>query len=348
MPELAISRNAEQVIRSVNKHKTLLLIGESSKRFGVNEILYYDSLDKAITDYGEGSLVDAFRTAKRMKASYVFLLNMSNKEDLIDMFDVIKEYDFAYIAPVNFYMSDVFYDGNNNGRETTYAEYYRRRVSRFNDSTLVLTDKHASLYEDIDHFLDEMKTISTKNKYRYASLQRGRNLLFVTNNLKDFKMSNVVLASALASQEVSVYPSFDKFEAVFDIGPNDINDADIAYFRNDMTKRATIENLVNMEQEIPMLKSVFVDRIIKVIKRSIDFHEFHGKGYRVAHKLQIERLLTSYLEQITGSLIRQYTIDRIEFVKESIGVGRIECTFTIWPKSTVGGYTIVLGGRENE
>lgn len=347
MLDIFITQETERVIRSVDKNRTMLIIGSDANRFNVNTISYYDSLEKAKMEYGDSDLTKAFEVAQEIGAPHVFLLNMKNQIDYVDLIDVLKQYDFAYIVPINIYISDYFLDAGKNNKRTYYAVDYMNRASYHNNSTIIFTDQHASLYEDIDTFLEDMK-VKVDEIYDSVPLHaKSNNIAFVANNLERYPMSNVVLASALCSSEPGIYPSIKKTRAVFDIDSFDIDNYEIIYFKNNVSLEVTIENLVNFNKEAMLLKSIFVDRIVKYILRTLDMSELHGKLYRAYHKVQAQRMLENYFEAIKGRMIREYTIDSIEFIHEAAGVGYMECTVSIWVNSTVGPYTLKLGGGSN-
>lgn len=344
MIEIDISPETKSVLRSVEKNRTLLIIGSDANRYAVNNILYYESIEKAINDYGESELTDAFKIAQEFGVKGAFLLNNKDKRDYIDIFTMLKQYDFAYITPVNLYASDYFYNINENGKKVFFANDYISRSASFNHSLMLMTDKHASLYEHIDDYINEMKLTVSRLKEKIKIQDQGKNLAIVANNLKNYTMANVVIASILASSGYGEYPTIErKLPAIFNIDLIDVGDSEIIFFKNHVDRSVTIENLVNMEKEYPMLKSIYVDRIIKYIIRTLDMTALHGNLYREYHKLQAEKMLEKYFNTIEGSLIRKYKIESIKFIHEQAGVGYLECIISVWVKSTSEKFTLRIG-----
>lgn len=343
MLDIFITQETERVVRSVDRNKTMLIIGQADKPFGINTIEYYDSSKRVVEDYGDNALSQAFQVAKAFGAPHVFLLNMENKEDYIDLIKVLRQYDFAYITPINLYLSDFFYDVSANRKKLYYVTDYMKRASFHNDSTMILTDKHASLYEHIDHFLDEMKSHVRNVSSQINGIGKGNNLVFVANNLRNYTMANVVLGSLLC-QDAGEYPTLGRTPVVFDIDNFDVEPEEIVYFKNNLQGIASVENLVNFIKVDPLRKSVYVDRIVKHIVRTLDMTSLHGNLYRAYHKLRAEKMLEEYFNALTDVMIRSYKIESIQFITESIGSGYLECTISIWPKSTVGKYTLTIGG----
>lgn len=342
MLEVHLDQDPQYVIKYINKNKSILIIGDATKNFSLNQIKYYDSIKKVRDDYGGGSLVEGFEIAKEFKAEHVFLLNIREKDDYIDFANILKQYDFSYVVPLNLYISDYFHDLNRNGSKIYYIQDYIERVSQFNQSTFIFTDKHAELYEDIDEFLDESKKQCAAITGRIAKGSSGNNFVFIANNIFGCMYANIALASALANTDIGEHPFVESREVVFDIDDFDIGEHPIAYFKNNHLTKMTIENLVNLEKFAPILKSVFVDRIIKYIMRSFDLTKFHGRLYTPHQKILIEKEVVQYLDSLMDWVIRDYTIDLIIFEKENIGVGRVECHITIWPKSTTEKYRLVV------
>ena len=143
------------------------------------------------------------------------------------------------------------------------------------------------------------------------------NVIFVANNLKQYKMANVALAAGLCVNDVNKYPVSELYgEAIFDIDKTD-NPENIVYFKNNITRETTVENLLNFYESGYPMKIVFISRILKYIKREIDFSEFKGKLYTPYQKLQYSKRLTECLNSMSGYIIKEYSIDSIEAYKSS-------------------------------
>ncbi|MEK5433973.1 hypothetical protein MKY88_24535, partial [Lysinibacillus sp. FSL R7-0073] len=89
-------------------------------------------------------------------------------------------------------------------------------------------------------------------------------------------------------------------------------------------------------------KSVFVDRILKYISRTYDLSKYTGKLYTPHQKILIEKEIETYFESLTNWIIRKFEIETVVFYKEDVGVGRVESTVSIWPKSTTEKYRLVV------
>lgn len=344
MLDIFVSTETEKKLRSVEKNKTMLIIGKDTNRHAVNVIKYYDSLPKVLHDYGDSELSKGFEDAKKFSAPHVFLLNVINEHDYIDLVTVLKQYDFAYIVPLNIYISDYFHDKNRNEQKIHYGRDYIERASAYNNSLFIMTDKHASLYEDMDHFLDEMKAHVRAIRSTITMGVKAKNFAFVANNLRGYSMSNVVLASILTASDYGDYPAMKREQVIFDIDSFDIGDDEIIYFKQSELVGTTVENLVNFEKNAPILKSIFVDRIINYILRTLDLSDVAGRNYSVYQKIRAEKMLELYFDELKGWLLRDYQIESIEFIKESVGAGVLECTITVWPKSTTEKYALLIGG----
>lgn len=342
MLEIQLDMEVQTITKITDKNKSVLIIGDATSDYALNQIKYYDSAKKVKADYKGGRLVDSFEVAKEFGAEHVFLLNIKEKIDYVEIIDILKQYDFAYIAPVNLYISDYFHDLNRGSKRVYYTQDYLERASAFNSSTLILTDKHASLYEDIDVYLDTTKEQCDAIMGRVNTGARGNNLIFVANNLKDYLYSNVVLASILAATDFGTYPAIKECDVVFDIDDFDVGESPIVYFKHNHQTKTTIENLVNFEKFEPIFKSVYVDRILKYISRTYNLSKFHGKLYTPHQKVLIEKEIETYFDSLVGWIIRHYEIESVVFYEENIGVGRVECLVTIWPKSTTEKYRLVV------
>lgn len=295
----------------INKHNNMLLVGKAATSYGRGEIIYSESYDDVLEQYGESSLVNAFKTAKDFGAPYVFLLNVQNDQDYFGCIDMLKQNDFTYVVFTDLLLSNTFQDTNNGGKVHSYYAYLLGSMSRYHNSTFIVTDKHASLYEDIDAFLDEMTTVQTKFLNRCSEKANLENIIFVANNLEDFDMANVPLAALLCVTDINKYPTSTNLgNAIFRIDQWD-GPGDMAYFRSDSARETTVENLLNMLRAYNPEKIVFIDRILKYLQREMDFTEFKGRMYTAYQKLLFSQKLTQYLNSVKDYVIKDYEIENI-------------------------------------
>ena len=315
---------------AIDRDKTIVIIGEGETNKKINQVEYYNLYEEVKEMYGECDLSLAFKQAKEIGVPHVFVVNIKRKEDYIDLIELLKQHDFGYICPLNLRLSDYFYDLANDDKKTYYIDYFNRQMNYLNNSTIVVTEKHASLYEDIDHFIDDMKDKLLAFKNILNSLFNGRNTYFVANNLKDYHYANIALASALCSSELNQYPRYNYGEAIFDIDSWDIGLNEIIYFKNHNDINTTVDNLVNLKAEVSPEKIIMIDRVLKYIVRKINLEQFIGRNMRAHTKLQIERTLEEFFNRLIDFVITRYEILNINFVKDIPGSGRVEVLIDIW------------------
>ena len=77
---------------------------------------------------------------------------------------------------------------------------------------------------------------------------------------------------------------------VFDIDSFDVGQTEVAYFKRNGAG-TTVENLVNFELDDPLLKSIYVGRIVRYIIRTLDMSDLHGRNYTVYQKVRAEKML---------------------------------------------------------
>ena len=316
----------------VDKHSNLLLIGKGATNYSLKDVSYETDYDEVLEKYGESDLSKAFKIAKDMGAEHIFLMNLKNSYDYFDIQEVIRQEDFTYIVPVSVYMSDVFTDFSRNGAKISLVAYLVSLVSGSNSETVVVaTDKHASLYEDIDAFIEGMDEAENLFSASCGAGMNMENICFIANNLQKYDMANVVLAAALCVSDIPEYPEFDYGKAIFDIDSFDVF-GNWAYFRNHTGGNSSVENLVNFLQRQPE-KIVSISRIIKMIKRELDFSEFCGKNYSEYQRMRFERKLDTYLSQLEGYVIYKYQIQSVKAFKNvhHKGTVTLKAFFDVWP-----------------
>ena len=327
--------------QDVNRHKNMLIIGSGKTNYMLNQITYFETYKSVLEEYGESNLSAAFKVAKDFGVKDVFVMNIKNLYDYFDIVTLLKHNDFAYIVPVDLLMSDTYRDAYRDNRKVTYFQYLLEAIGKLNDSTFVVTDKHASLYEDVDAFLDDMHGLHNSFKAAITPNVHGQNIVFVANNLKEHAMANVVLASALCVSDLDIYPSGSFGDAIFDIDAFDVA-GDIAYFKSHTLRDTTVENLVNYCSQGPE-KIVTIDRIIKYIKREIDFTEFKGKTYTGYQKLRIEKKLKVFLNALEGYVLDKYHIESITAYQDAPGTVTVLNRFDIWPVNSIEKCSVGIG-----
>lgn len=345
MIDIVASQEISEVIKTVDMNKTLLIMGKAETNHAVNQIMYYDTTETVRSLYGDSDLTDAFVLAKQLGVPHVFLINVQHVYDYIEIANVLRHYDFAYIASTDLFLSDGFYDANKGNRWTFYYHHFLERMSPYSNSIIVATDKHALLYEDIDAYLDEMTGIVASFKNRMDGTMDGKNICFVANHLSDYPFANIVLASIFCVSELDEYPSATGVgETIFDFDDYDIKEHEIVYFKNNHLTGTTIENLINFDRYVNPQKIITVDRIAKYVKRNLDLSRFKGKQMTPYQKLRIEKALVDYFDSMLNWILRAYEIKSIRFIKDTPGSGIIYCDIDIWTINSIEKFSIAVEG----
>ena len=315
----------------VNTHQKMLIIGKGANNFSVGEIRFEKDPNVVRSEYGQSDLSDAFALAKAMGAPYVFVMNVRKNDDYFKALDLVKVQDFAYVAFASLYLSDTFVTAYDGGLQHYYFSYFLGTMGLNNLTTIIATDKHAVLYENVDKFITDMNKIVENIKAACTSRAAKQNLICVGNNLSSTKYGAVALAASLCTADVKDYPSIDIGDAVFDIDHYD-NPGDWAYFKQHADGSITIENLLNIVEGGPD-KVVFFNRILNYIRRGIDFSEYRGKPYTKYRKLCIMETLKNYLEELHGVIIQHYEIMSVKAYRpqDETGVVEVKTYFQVWP-----------------
>ena len=345
MLDIINDQSLSEVIKRVDMNQTLLITGEGETNHAVNKIMYYDTIEAVNAAYGESDLSEAFRIAKQIGVPHAFLVNVKNNHDYIELVNVLKHYDFAYIAPINLYLGDAFFDATRNNKKIGYYHHFLEKLSSNTKSLFVATDNHASLYEDIDAYLEDMTSIIKSFKDGMTAKMDGRNLCFVANNLRNYPFANIILASVLCVTDLGMYPSFGNLgPVVFDIDGLDIGQYEMAYFKSNYLSGITVENLLNFNSKVEPEKIVMIDRIAKYIRRNLDLSRFKGKQMSAYQERRIEKALVEFFDPLINWIIRSYRINSIQFIKDVPGAGVVVCDIDIWPISSTEKFSVVVEG----
>lgn len=300
------------------KDESILVIGEGTTDYKVNIINEIRSL-KEIEKYGlDSQLYEAYDCASVFKATtHFYVLNMRYDTDYPEIIESLIQSDFTYIVPINIRFSDKIYIESEQ-KKIPYAEFLLKNIKDSNLSTIIMTDNHASLYNDIDQYINDME--AKINLFKDLSIginTYGRNLVFIANNLVDYSFANVVAACMLKSSPYKDYPLQDCGEAVFDIDKHDVRSKEFAFFKYNIKRSATIENFNNFSTLNDQDKYVPINRVIKYIQRYLDLSEFCGKTYNEYLKVLIVDKLDALLSALVNYAITDYNIISCEFINDT-------------------------------
>lgn len=327
----------------MNMQNSMLIIGEGSTTYGINQIIKQDSLSLVAGLYGEDSeLTQAFELAQNAGASNIYLANAQTKTAHIDIIQIARQYNFTYIVPIGVRFSDKAFNKQLN-RNMSFAEIFLRITSVMADSIIVMTDNHASLYEDIDNYLEDMfDKIKTFKGEAQSVLDNGRQLWFVSNNLDKVPYANVLLTAIMTTTDLPNYPDYPLPEAVFDIDEIDVGNKELIYFKNNVYANNSIENFVNFHNEYNAYKIAPIDLVIRKINEEIDLTYFSGKLFTNQVKLKIQSFVQDYLSSIKGKMIRDYSILSIDTYLDTDHSYVIVVFFKILPMNSLEECNVII------
>lgn len=316
----------------VPSHSSILILGKGSSEYKNLKISYPKNIAEVQDDYGEYSeLTKAYIEAKKIGAEEVYVCNCFKITDYVQAIDLIAQNDFAFVCPL-FTFSTTYTNGN---AEYYFAEIYAEALSN-SFSNLLITEKHASLYEDITHFLTSMKSINYS--FKDSSIERmsnGQSMSFVLNNLKDYNYANVALASIISKSNLRYYPQEDIGEVVFDITKEDVIDHEFVYFAYDILAKTTIENLLNYHNVKAPEKMLLISIIKNRINMALDYEQFTGQLLNPYTKIKLTNYTTEVLNSFVGLLIEEYKINNIQFTKGNPSEVNINIYMSIKPYSSI-------------
>lgn len=346
-----IKKEYDKQINLDTSKKNILILGNGNTKNERCNIIKPDSKENASSIYGEDSdLYNAFVDAFDITQTFanIYTVNCYTTDDFINMSSKIVQYDFSYIVPININFRDTFYNNKYN-IEQYYSSYMLDALYQTESlSTIIMTDKHASLYEDIDHFISEQSDVlynyinfvDNINLMQYA----GSNLIYTLNMLENTKYSNVILAAMLSINDSSKYLDSIKQIPTFDFDNNDLpNYCNFVYFKyNNILNSTNAENLINFRLEEDIYKNVLIDELIKKIIRILDFNDFKGKIYTKYTKLQIRTRIINLLKPYDKKIFKSYILKDIKFVKTNPNTGYIYIELSITPYDSFEQLNIVM------
>jgi hypothetical protein len=323
-----------------NIANALLIIGKAKTDYKSREIIKVDSVEDVDYLYGANSdLSLAYKEALDIGVTNVYLCNCYLFTDYINVLSTLAVTEFAYICPL-FNFSETYV--TNSYKEVYLVEMYSNIISD-KLTQLIFTDKHASLYENIEQYLNDMLSInSTFKNATKDKLQYGENFCFVLNCLKKYNFANVALAGILMQSDLKYYPQMNVGDVVFDITNYDLYCHEIAYFAYDILSYTTIENFMNYRKESDPEKFVPVHLIIQKIKRALDFSEFAGTLFTSYMQIKIENKVNNVMSSFVGNLIESYAVKNINYVKTKDQIIIVYIYLSIKPYNSIEEIDIAL------
>lgn len=316
---------------------SILIIGPAGNSNLSGDIIRVKSIESLYEVFGDSELTKAAQYAYSHGVDKVYLYNTYNTENYIAIASKFEHYDFNYIVPIGINIRDKFYNPVSK-KNISYAEFYLDNLNKNTTSTIIMTDKHAELYYDLDDYIIEMENVLTEIKSKSVldgTYDKWSNMIFVCNMLGYYEYSNIVLATSLSLTTPGKYPSDILGAATYDYDTLDIRNKDIVYFKDKvLSEHTSIENLLNMRTTNDSYKSVLIDSVIKYIHRNLDLSKYIGTILTKNTKMHIANDAKKFMDQLSGSMIKKYTIKSIEFVLTGSSVGNILIETEITPRGT--------------
>lgn len=331
MATIAINRKTNN--QYSDKSNSILLIGHGETEYCNKKILLCKTSEEVEYNYGSSSdLYIAYKEARQITSCDIYTCNCFLFTDYIDILDKINE-DYGFICPL-FKFSEFY---KNFEKKVYLAKLYSNIISD-RISQIFFTDTHASLYENLEQFVEDMSNINNNFKKSHMTLLHGENLGFVLNILKNYKFANVVLASILEQADLRYYPQKDLGDVVFDLCNNDFFGQELIYFNYNSLTNTTIENLLNYMSKPCPEKFIPVHLIVQKIKKALRFEKFKGKLFNKYTQIQIEDELIEIMNSFVDVLIQSYSVNKIDYQKISDGneiVIKIKFDLTIEPYNSM-------------
>ena len=294
--------------KSFDQKRSILVIGKGMNQYSYNKnkILKIRSKEEAEFNYGDSELTAALCEALSLGAINLYGCNCYAISDYVDVIDLIAQYNFEFVVPL-FLFSDFFADNNSN--IMYLCEFYSNMLNENNNSFALVTDKHASLYENLDQFVSSTCKAVTTFKDT-AHLNNGINLGFVANVLQDYKYANVVLATILSNSNFKEYPKQDVGNVVFNLNNFDFFNDEVIYFS--YHNSSSIENLLSFYSENDPRKIIPNQIVCNRIDNSFDFSEFQGSLYSAYNSIRLESYVNKVLSSFLNESIESFKITNIE------------------------------------
>ncbi len=223
-----INSKYDRYVKLDTSKKNILILGSAKTRNERNNIINPINPNIAKDLYGEDSqLYDAYKTAYDItQTPNIYTVNCYTLDDYINILGNVIQYDFNFIVPLGINFREILYSSDTN-EEKYYSSIVLEAMYQTESlSTLIMTDYHASDYEDIDYYLTDQKNIVSKfisknNNYNILN-NSGSNLIFTLNMLEGIEKANVIIAALLSINDSSKYIDPINYKPIYDIDSHDL------------------------------------------------------------------------------------------------------------------------------
>ena len=340
-----LNQESERIVKKeIDRNRSILVIGRGETDYGLREVKNFTARKIVRNLYGDCRLSDAYEYAIDQGATDIFLSNAKDKEDFFMVAKYLSDYDFAYVVVLDFFLSDSYFVENNN-LKYYYSNYVLNQLSQESGTLILFTDKHASLYEDIDHYLDTMRSYLGRAKSTMAREVEGHNICFVLNNLEEHDYANLTLAVALSQSDIGKYPRYNFGRAIFDLDELDIDEEEIIYFKNHNNLNTTVENLISFRKTKDARKVIAIDKVYNYIRNTLNLSMFDGQHAKSYQKTKIEKVTSDFFESLIGSIIRRYRIVDVKVFETGIFHKSLEVEIEVWPINSIEKFSVILYER---
>ena len=338
-------------VSSINNSKKILIAGPALSNQKAREIVLPADKEEALNLFGNSELYKAYVLLKDLGVDNIYLSNCYANSDYIRLSDKIIHYDFDYFVPINLYLSDKFYNPVID-EDQYYVEYFLQQFALVNSlTTILMTERHASLYEDFDHYVSDMVAKETAfiNSFVYDKSSfledNGNNLVFIYSNLTNVPYANVALGALFINRDYAKYLNgLEGVSTVFHLDNNDVQNLRAMYFKtNFYTGATTVENPYNFKKSQDIYANALIDDVIKRAIKSVDLDKYKGRLYNQYISLQINTEVTKALNSLKGKLFKEYTINRVGFKKTDTTSGYIIIDYSFVPFGTLESINVIMG-----
>lgn len=345
------SQNIKNFSSNINKERKVIILGEASSDYKNREIISPKNKEEALSIYGDSELYKAYCLLFDMGVTNIYTTNCFYESDYIRVIDKLIHYDFDFLVPIGIYLSDKFYNPIEDTNEY-YITYFLRQFATVNSLTTVLmTERHASLFEDFDSYISAMtdienELITSANIKQKSFLEKyGNNLNFVYNNVEDIPYSNILLAGLYCTRNYAEYfNGLNNINVVFNIDNIDVKGLRAMYFKyNFYINKVTLENPFNFKQPHDIYSNALIDDVIKITIKNVDISKYKGKLFTPYMLMQIKDDIIKSLNKLKGKLIRRFNVNKVVFKKTEEAAGYIIADYSIVPYGTVEDINIIMG-----
>lgn len=289
---------------------SILLLGNGITNHFLNQIALFSP--SQVKSLFAGSLLEQGYNLCKKTFSRIYLANVKNKSDYLEVAQFIDESSYDYICPLDLYVDEQVVS---NHKKVPAIIAFCDMVNPTH-SLIILSDLHATAFYNQEQFIEHYNRIGTILERYFNNRSYQSNIILIANHFKKTTLAQVAFAIDDINSAPNVYLNNTHGNSYYSLAKQDFY-APIVFIKNHTLIDSAYENLLNFSSDYPD-KMIMVHKIKRFIEGQIHYNVI-GKRYTGSIMVaNLESIIRGKLDKIKGVYIEDYAIEKIDVIKRPV------------------------------